>query len=128
MAQSKASTVDAYLLEVPIDRAEAMRTIRALCLEAFPEWDEKMQWGMPGYGPPGADARISFNNQKGYIALYVGQTTVDTVKHRVRRATFGKGCIRLTAPAEIDFDLVAEILAASYRLKRRAAGEVDGAG
>ena len=76
-----------------------------------------MQWGMPGYGPPGADALISFNNQKGYISLYIGKSTIDAHKALVKGASFGKGCIRYPNPDRIDFDLLGRMLSSSFRLK-----------
>ena len=76
-----------------------------------------MQWGMPGYGPPGADARISFNNQKNYIALYAGRIAIDAHKARLKGASFGKGCVRFPKPDGIDFAIVGALLDDAYRAR-----------
>lgn len=118
MVQSRAADVDTFLAEVDPVRRPALERIRALCRENFSGWEERMQWGMPGYGPPGEDARISFNNQKQYIALYAGAQALDAHRDRLAKASLGKGCIRFARPEAIDFDLVADILGFAYRAKK----------
>lgn len=98
-----------------------MRRLRDECLDRLTGWQERMQWGMPGYGPPGGDALISFNSQKGHISVYIGKTTIDDYKALVKGATFGKGCIRYPNPDRIDFDLLGMMLSASFRAKGGAA-------
>lgn len=117
MVQSNAPTVDAWLAEVEPARLEAIARLRQLCITSFPGWQESMQWGMPGYGPPGADAAISFNNQKRYIAVYIGVSTIDAYKAAIRHASLGKSCIRYPHPDRIDFDLLETMLAAAFRAK-----------
>lgn len=114
MVQSSAPTVDAYLADVEPARADALHRLRDACRARFTGWEERMQWGMPGYGPPGEDARISFNGQKNYIAVYVGQTVVDRYKPRLKGATFGKGCVRFARVEAIDFDLLGAMLSEAF--------------
>ena len=117
MVQSLASTVDAYFADLEPERVEAMRRLREECRKRLTGWEERMQWGMPGYGPEGADALISFNSQKGYISLYIGKPTIDAHKSLVKGASFGKGCIRYPKPDCIDFNLLGTMLSASYHTK-----------
>ena len=72
MAQSKATSVDMWLDELATPDRPAFERLRALCRQTLPGWDERMQWGMPGYGPPGRDNAVSFNAQKRHIAFYAG--------------------------------------------------------
>ena len=51
--QSKATTVEAYLAELPEDRREAISSIRGVILKNLPNgYEEGMQWGMIGYYVP----------------------------------------------------------------------------
>lgn len=108
--QSKAETVDAFFSEVQPERLPALQQIRALCREHLVGWSERMQWGMPGYGPEGRDAVVSFNNQKNYISVYPGKAALDEHRDRLAHASFGGGCVRFTKPDRIDFDAVAAML------------------
>lgn len=110
MVQSKAATVDAYLGEVDATRQEAARRLRDLCRDLLPGWEEMMRWGMPGYGPPGADPAVSFNIQKRHIAVYAGQTALDRFRDRLGGADLGKGCVRYARPDAMDFDVIADML------------------
>ena len=76
-----------------------------------------MQWGMPGYGPPGSDALVSFNNQKGYISLYPGRAALEEHRSKLRGASFGGGCVRFPNPDKIDFTAVAAMLKHARRAK-----------
>ena len=117
MVQSPALTVDRFLTELAPDRVEAMRRIREECSVRLKGWEERMQWGMPGYGPPGSDALTSFNSQKGYISMYIGKDTIDDHRPFVKGATFGKGCVRYSKPDRIDFEVLGTMLSASFRAK-----------
>ena len=110
MVQSRAATVDAFMTEVGPERRPALERLRSLCLEHLTGWIEHMAYGMPAYGPEGVAPPVCFNNQKGYIAFYAGQTAVDTFKDRLGGADCGKGCIRYKAVGKIDFAVVADIL------------------
>jgi uncharacterized protein YdhG (YjbR/CyaY superfamily) len=120
VVQSSALTVDAYFADLPADRAEAMHRIRRACVAQLAGWEERMQWGMPGYGPPGSDAVISFNSQKGYISLYIGNVVLEKYRGQLKKASLGKSCIRYKKPTEIDFDLVDSMLADAFRAKSSA--------
>ena len=110
MVQSKALTVDDYMSEVAPDRLEAISRLRALCLEHLTDWQERMAWGMPGYGPAGADPTVAFNSQKQYISFYAGHTAVQAFAEHLKGISCGKGCIRYSKPAKIDFAVVEAIL------------------
>lgn len=117
VVQSAALTVDAYFSEVARERLPAMTRIRALCRETLPGWRERMQWGMPGYGPEGADNLVSFNSQKGYIAIYPGKTALEAHRGALSGASFGAGCVRFPRPDRIDYGAVEAILRHAYAIK-----------
>jgi uncharacterized protein YdhG (YjbR/CyaY superfamily) len=110
MVQSNAQTVDAYLTTIDPIRIDGLRRLRAMCLELLPGWQERMQWGMPGYGPPGSDAVVSFNSQKRHIAFYAGPTAVERFKDRLAGMDCGKGCVRYRRADEMDFEVIAAML------------------
>jgi len=83
--QSKATTVEEYLAELPEDRREALQAIRTVILENLPKgYEEGMQYGMIGYFvphsvyPPGyhCDPKqplpfAGLASQKNYMSLYL---------------------------------------------------------
>jgi uncharacterized protein YdhG (YjbR/CyaY superfamily) len=108
--QSTAATVDAYIAEAPHERQEALRRLRDLCRAHLPGYTEAMQYGMPGYSRNGA-VEVGFASQKNYIALYLlKQEVLDAHRHELAGIILGKGCIRYSRPAKIDFDLVQRML------------------
>lgn len=110
MAQSTATSVDLWIDERPPERRAVFDHLRALCRAELPGWHERMEWGMPGYGPAGQVNAVSFNDQKRHIALYVGATVVERFRDRLDGMDFGKGCVRYRREAQIDFNLMCEML------------------
>ena len=110
MVQSAARSVDEFMAEVEPERKGSLERLRALCREQLPGWEERMQWGMPGYGPAGADALISFNSQKNYISLYPGRGALELHRGKIKGASFGGGCVRFAKPETIDFEAVSEMI------------------
>ena len=106
--QSTAPTVEAYLSEVPADRVEALTLMRVLCREAMPHLQESIAYGMPAYHLNGAMV-TAFASQKNYIAFYAGQAAIDTHRSALKGLSLGKGCIRYSRPAQIDFSVVRSI-------------------
>jgi uncharacterized protein YdhG (YjbR/CyaY superfamily) len=110
MVTSRAETVDTWMEALVPDREPAIAQLRELCRTRLAGWVERMQWGMPGYGPAGQDAVVSFNSQARHIALYAGPTTVERFADRLAGLDCGKGCIRYTRPEAMDFSLIFDML------------------
>jgi len=110
MVQSKAATVDLWFEDVAPDRRAALMRLRETCRAHLPGWEERMQWGMPGYGPPGSDALVSFNSQKAYIALYVGGTAIASMGNALEGIDRGQSCLRYRRPAQMDFAVIGDML------------------
>ncbi|NBB16816.1 DUF1801 domain-containing protein [Caulobacter sp. SLTY] len=113
MVQSAAATVDDFMKEVGPDRLPYIEKMRALFLANLSGWEERMEYGMPAYGPPGDPVvGVAFNNQKQHIAFYAGETAIQTFKDQlaVPSVDCGKGCIRYKNPKKIDFEVVEAIL------------------
>ncbi|GAB4579408.1 MAG: hypothetical protein Fur0022_21460 [Anaerolineales bacterium] len=115
--QSKAATVDEFMLEVPEDRRAALERIRELCLKHLTGFEEKMLYGGPCYVRDGV-AEVGFMSQKNRIHLYILRTDVMDV-HRASfpKSNVGKGCIRYPNPAKIDFTIVEAMLEATGKTR-----------
>lgn len=84
--QSKASTVEQYLAELPEDRRESLQAIRQTILKNLPKgYEEGMQYGMIGYFVPHSIYPAGYHcdpnqplpfaclaSQKNYISIYLG--------------------------------------------------------
>ncbi|MBT4512515.1 MAG: DUF1801 domain-containing protein [Chloroflexi bacterium] len=113
--QSKANDVDAYLVEVPEDRLEALTRLRKLCQEVLAGYEESMEYGMPSYkkGKDG-EVEVAFASQKNYISFYIlRQDVFNQHRELLSGLNLGKGCIRYSKPEKIDFDVVRQLLVGS---------------
>lgn len=131
--QSKATTVTAYLDELPEDRIKPMMELRKTLKKNLPKgFKEVMAYGMITYVVPYelyADGYhtnpkmplpfISLGSQKNYIALhhmgiYADPKLLDwfTKEYKaadVGRLDMGKGCIRLNKMDQIPYELIAQL-------------------
>ena len=112
--QSKATTVEEYLADVPEERRQALETLRTLCLEELAEYEEGMQYGMPSYSRDGSAVEIAFASQKNYISLYVmRESVVKANAHLLDGLSVGKGCIRFKRPEQIGPTVVRPLVSGS---------------
>jgi uncharacterized protein YdhG (YjbR/CyaY superfamily) len=106
---SKAATVAEWMEEVPEERREALKKLRALCRRILKGYKEEMPYGMPAYLREGAGG-FGFNSQKQYISLYFEVHVLDEFRSELAGASCGKCCVRYTKPEKIDFALVERML------------------
>jgi uncharacterized protein YdhG (YjbR/CyaY superfamily) len=131
---STASSVQAYVDELPAERKEPLRRLRDVIVKNLPEgFSEGMAYGMPGYAVPHsrypagyhADPKqplpfVSIASQKNFIALYhMGLTAMPQLlqwfqqeypKRSKSKLDMGKSCIRFKKPEQIPFDLIGELM------------------
>ncbi|AWI26625.1 DUF1801 domain-containing protein [Flavobacterium pallidum] len=131
--QSKATTVEQYLEELPEERKSAIGKLRATVRENLPDgFSEGIAYGMITYCvphsiyPDGYHCNpklplpfMSIASQKNFIALhhigiYANQKLLDWFvgeypKHSKWKLDMGKGCIRFKKPEAIPFELIAEL-------------------
>ncbi|MAW61366.1 MAG: hypothetical protein CMJ94_11080 [Planctomycetes bacterium] len=131
--QSKATTVPAYLKEVPEDRLAAIKKLRKTIKDNLPEgFKETMGYGMPAYVVPHkiypdgyhCDPKlplpfINFASQKNFVALYhmgiyanpklLAWFEKEWPKHVSTKLDMGKSCIRFKNPDKIPFDLIGQL-------------------
>jgi hypothetical protein len=133
--QSKATTPEQYLSELPEDRKEAMLKLRNAIKENLPQgFEEVISYGMLGYVVPHSiypsgyhcDAKlplpfINLASQKNFIALYHMGIYADKnleswfvseyPKHVKTKLYMGKSCIRFKKMDDIPFDFIGELAA-----------------
>lgn len=113
MVQSTAADVGTYIAEAPEERREALTRIRTLCLQELTGFEEVMAYGMPGYRRGGV-IEIAFASQKRHLSFYLLRTDVrEAFAERLAGEDMGKGCLRFTRAAAVDFDLVRDLLRAT---------------
>jgi len=133
--QSKATTPEQYLSELPEDRKEAMLKLRNAIKENLPQgFEEVISYGMLGYVVPHSiylsgyhcDPKlplpfINLASQKNFIALYHMGIYADKnleswfvseyPKHVKSKLDMGKSCIRFKKMDDIPFDFIGELVA-----------------
>ena len=133
MTSSKASTVEAYLNEIPEDKRPAILALRKSISKNLPAgFKEIMQYGMIGYVVPHSlypdgyhtDPKeplpfICLAAQKNHIAVYHMGIYSDPAllqwfqeayaKQSKTKLDMGKSCIRFKNPKQIPVDLIGEL-------------------
>ena len=130
--QSKASTPEEYIEQLPEDRKDIIKKLRKVIVKNLPKgFSERMGYGMIAYVvphslyPPGyhcdpalALPFISLASQKNHIALYhmgiYGGAHLDWfvkewTKHSTKKLDMGKACIRFKKPEDVPLDLIGEL-------------------
>jgi uncharacterized protein YdhG (YjbR/CyaY superfamily) len=131
--QSKATTVEQYLAELPEDRQAAMEKLRRVIVKNLPKgFKEGMGYGMIGYCVPHSiypkgyhcDPKLplpflSLASQKNGISLYhmgvygdpkiLKWFTDEYAKAGVGKLDMGKSCIRFKKPENIPYKLIGEL-------------------
>jgi len=131
--QSQATTVDAYLAELPEDRRRAIETVRQLIQSnRDQDYEEGMQYGMISYFVPHrlypagyhADPRqplpfICLASQKNHMSLYLSCTYASEPeaewfrsewKKTGKKLDMGKSCIRFKKVDDLALDLIATVI------------------
>jgi hypothetical protein len=130
MVSSKAATPEAYLAELPRDRAEFVARLRELINANLPAgYEERMNWGMISWEVPLSRFPNTYNGQplvyaglaaqKNFTALYLNCVYAsDARTERLRRAwteagkrlDMGKGCMRFKRPEDVAENVLAETI------------------
>jgi uncharacterized protein YdhG (YjbR/CyaY superfamily) len=131
--QSKASTPEQYLAELPEDRKEPMNKLRQVITDNLPpDFTECMNYGMLGYVVPHSvypsgyhcDTKLplpfmNLASQKNFIAVYhmgiyanpelMEWFTTEYAKRVKGKLDMGKSCVRLKKMDQIPYDLFGEL-------------------
>jgi len=150
MVQSGASTVEAYLEELPEERRRALEPVLDAVRRRLPAgYVESMNWGMIAWEIPLERYPKTYNGQpllhaalaaqKNHYALYLMNVYFDpTVEKRLRdgfraagkKLDLGKSCLRFRKLEDLPLDVVGDTIAATsveetiarYEASRRGRG------
>jgi uncharacterized protein YdhG (YjbR/CyaY superfamily) len=115
--QSKAKDVTAYIQEATGARQEYLTKLRELCLEVLTDYEEVMEYGMPGYKKNGT-GEVGFANQKNYISLYILKVDVVQANRALLKGlSVGKGCIRFSNLKKMDMGVIRKLLEDTVKSK-----------
>jgi hypothetical protein len=132
MVSSKAATPDAYIAELPPERAALVVRLRDLINAHIPPgYEERMSWGMIAWEVPLSRYPDTYNKQplvyaglaaqKNYTALYLNcvyasEERTERLKAQWaasgRKLDMGKSCLRFKRAEDVAEDALAEALAA----------------
>jgi uncharacterized protein YdhG (YjbR/CyaY superfamily) len=120
---SSALTHDAYIEALDEPRRSDVRVLHDLIRSTVPELEPTMAFGILGYGTyhyryasgrEGDSTIVGLASNKRHLSLYVAcaaeRDLADTYGPRLPKASIGKGCIRVRRAADLDLDVVAELL------------------
>jgi uncharacterized protein YdhG (YjbR/CyaY superfamily) len=109
--KSAASTVAEYIDGQPDAWRPTPRKFRAACRRELTGYREVMHYGMPSYRRDG-EVEVSFGMRARYLSLYVlKQPVLNAHRSDLAGLSVGKGCIRYRRPDQIDWSVVASLLA-----------------
>ncbi len=131
--QSKATTVDAYIAELPEGRQKAITALRKVIKKNLPKgFQEHMNYGMMGWAVPHSKYPAGYHckptdplpfmglaSQKNFIAVYHMGIYADPkllkwftdahAKASPKKLDMGKSCIRYKKPEDIPLKLIGEL-------------------
>ncbi len=131
--QSKATSPEQYISELPDDRKEVIRKLRQTILKNIPSgFEEQMSYGMLGYVVPHSTYPdgyhcspelplpfINLASQKNFVALYhsgiyaskelLDWFVAEYPKYVKTKLDMGKSCIRFKKLETIPFELIGEL-------------------
>jgi Domain of unknown function (DU1801) len=131
--RSSALSPEKYIAEMPADRREAFKKLRAVIKKNLPKgFEEVMNYGMIGYVVPHSKYPAGYHcdpkqplpfmniaSQKNFIAVYSMCVYANSellkwfiaahAKASSKKLDMGKSCIRYKKPEDIPFDLIGEL-------------------
>ena len=130
MVASKAATPEAYIAELPDERAALVSQLRDLVNANLPPgYVERMNWGMISWEVPLERYPVTYNGQplsyaalaaqKNYTALYLPCVQVSKQRSELikrawaatgRKLDMGKSCLRFKRAEEVAQDVLAETI------------------
>jgi hypothetical protein len=125
MVSSKATTVKAYLAELPAERRSALSAVRKVILKNLDkDYEEGMQYGMIGYYVPHRVFPAGYHcdpkqplpfaglaSQKNYMSLYLMSWFRKAWAKTGKKLDMGKACIRFKKLEDVPLEVIGEAIA-----------------
>ena len=129
--QSKATTIEQYLNELPADRRAQIEAVRNVVLENLPDgYEENMNWGMISYEVPLSICPDTYNkkplmyaalaSQKNNMSIYLSgvyaneelrEEFMAKYKATGKKMDMGKSCVRFKTIDNLPLDVVGNAIA-----------------
>ena len=129
--RSEANSVEQYLEELPVERRDAIETVRDVILENLPGgYVEEMNWGMITYSVPLETYPTTYNgqplmyaalaSQKNHMAIYLSgvyadeerrEAFLDRYRETGKRLDMGKSCVRFRRIDDLPVELIGDTIA-----------------
>jgi hypothetical protein len=124
MAPTEASTPEAYIAQIPEPRRTEIQQLHDFIRKTVPELKPASSAGGIGYGSyhykyasgrEGDWPPVGLASRKRYISVYLmgvrdGQYVAEANAHRLPKADVGKSCIRFRRLADIDLEVLGEVI------------------
>lgn len=114
MMNTKVKTVDAYIASFTPPVQERLKTVRKIILEAAPEAEEKISYGMPGY-KLAEKPLVYFSGCAEHLGLYALPVTNVVFKKELADYKTGKGSIQFPFNQALPLKLIKKIV--DYRVQ-----------
>ncbi len=106
------SVIDDYLEEISEPQKSELQRIRRVILQAVPDAEEVMTYGMPGFKYKGKYL-ISFANFKDHMSIFPGSAPIEHYKNQLKNYKISKGTIQFTLENPISDTLLTKIIKSS---------------
>lgn len=102
-------TTDEYIAGFPVDIQLILNQIRAIILQAAPEAEESISYGMPAYKLKGK-VLVYFAGFKNHIGFYATPSGHTEFAKELSKYKQGKGSVQFPLSQPIPYELIAQIV------------------
>jgi uncharacterized protein YdhG (YjbR/CyaY superfamily) len=121
-SMAAAKSVDQYIRAAPVAAQAVLREVRAAILEAAPDADESISYGMPFYsykGEVGVERRLCyFGLQRAYVALYLRPKDLEPHAERIAQYRSTKSTLRFPLDRPVPAPLLKQLVRDTVRQHR----------
>lgn len=101
--------VEAYIQKFPTDVGLKLKQIRKLILEAAPNAEESISYGMPAY-KLNRKPLVYFAGYKNHIGFYATPSGHEKFKQKLSGFKQGKGSVQFSNQQDLPLELIREII------------------
>ncbi len=109
----RAASVDEYISRFPAEVQSIMNQIRAVIMEAAPQAQERISYGMPGFYQNGM--LVWFGGHTNHIGFYPTGEGVEVFKRELAAYKTSKGAVQLPLDQPMPYELIRKIV--KYRVE-----------
>jgi uncharacterized protein YdhG (YjbR/CyaY superfamily) len=106
--KTRPASIDEYIAQFPPDVQAAMHTLRRIIMEAAPQAEERISYGMPGFYYHGM--LVWFGGHKNHIGFYPTGEGVEAFKQELAGYKMSKGAVQLPLGQAVPEELICKIV------------------